>query len=90
MKTYIKHMNDISSDEPYIKLLGYGMFAEKLRPLFTSDSRGAIHLRDTSMDQYWIIVYEALEEAEPDKEWKAIKKEKVSFVRLPSKEEVSL
>ena len=128
MKTYVEHMNAISSDGFYIGLLGYRMFAEKLPPVFTSESflnycldkqpafenkaclvmpwlyyqkytdkaksdklkQEAILLRDTDMDRYWFLVYEALEKAVLDKEWKAIKKEKVSFVMLPCKEEVSL
>ena len=38
MKTYVEHMNAISSDGFYIGLLGYRMFAEKLPPVFTSES----------------------------------------------------
>ena len=41
----------------------------------------AIHLRNTDMDRYWIFVYEVLDESNLDKEWKTIKKGKVSFLR---------
>ncbi|MCH3959596.1 MAG: hypothetical protein LKE51_09455 [Selenomonas sp.] len=36
-KTYIECMNEISADELYEGLLGYGMFTEKLPPIFTSE-----------------------------------------------------
>ena len=36
MKTYIEHLNEISSDGLYDGLLGHGMFAEKLPSIFTS------------------------------------------------------
>ena len=38
MKTYYDFMNDITSDELYDGLLGYGLFAEKLPPVFTAES----------------------------------------------------
>ena len=37
MKTYSEMMNAISADEVYEGLLGYGMFSEKLPPVFTSE-----------------------------------------------------
>ena len=37
MKTYYEMMNAISADEVYEGLLGYGMFSEKLPPVFTSE-----------------------------------------------------
>jgi hypothetical protein len=37
MKTYSETMNAISADEVYEGLLGYGMFSEKLPPVFTSE-----------------------------------------------------
>ncbi|MDY2985512.1 MAG: RNA-directed DNA polymerase [Synergistes jonesii] len=36
MKTYYDFMNEISADELYEGLLGYGMFSEKLPPVFTA------------------------------------------------------
>lgn len=36
MKKYSEYMNEITPDELYEGLLGYGMFAEKLPPIFTS------------------------------------------------------
>ena len=38
MKTYYDFMNAISSDELYDGLLGYGLFAEKLPPVFTAEA----------------------------------------------------
>lgn len=37
MKTYSEMMNAISAEEVYEGLLGYGMFSEKLPPVFTSE-----------------------------------------------------
>ena len=37
-KKYTDFMDEISSDELYEGLLAYGLFAEKLPPLFTSVS----------------------------------------------------
>lgn len=37
MKNYIDCMNEISDDELFDGLLGFGMFAEKLPPIFTSE-----------------------------------------------------
>ena len=37
MKKYIDYMNEINSDELYKALLGHGMFAEKIPPIFTSE-----------------------------------------------------
>lgn len=37
MKTYSEMMNAISADEVYEGLLGYGMFSEKIPPMFTSE-----------------------------------------------------
>ncbi len=37
-KSYIECLREISSDELYDGLLGYGMFAEKLPPIFTSEA----------------------------------------------------
>lgn len=37
MKTYSDFMNAISADEVYEGLLGYGMFSEKIPPMFTSE-----------------------------------------------------
>ncbi len=37
MKTYSETMNAISAEEVYEGLLGYGMFSEKLPPVFTSE-----------------------------------------------------
>lgn len=37
MKTYSDFMNEISEDELYEGLLGYGLFSEKLPPIFTSE-----------------------------------------------------
>lgn len=35
-KKYAEYLEEISSDELYEGLLGYGMFANKLPPIFTS------------------------------------------------------
>lgn len=37
-KTYADFMNELSPDELYKGLLAYGLFAEKLPPIFTSES----------------------------------------------------
>lgn len=37
-KSYCEFMDEITSDELYEGLLGYGMFADKLPPMFTSES----------------------------------------------------
>ena len=37
-RTYCDFMDEISSDELYEGLLGYGMFADKLPPIFSSES----------------------------------------------------
>lgn len=37
MKTYSEYMNEISQDDLYKGLLGFGMFAEKMPPIFTSE-----------------------------------------------------
>lgn len=36
-KTYSEFMNEITSDELYYRLLAFGMFAEKLPPIFTTE-----------------------------------------------------
>lgn len=36
MKTYYDFMNEISEEELYDGLLGYGFFVEKLPPVFTA------------------------------------------------------
>lgn len=33
MKSYIEYMKEISADELYDSLVGYGLFADKLPPL---------------------------------------------------------
>ena len=38
MKKYIDYMNEISNDELYKALLGYGLFADKLPPVFSSEA----------------------------------------------------
>lgn len=38
MKSYSEYMEEISSDKLYEGLLGYGLFSEKLPPIFTSES----------------------------------------------------
>ena len=40
MKTYSEYMKEISGDELYRALLGYGLFAEKLPPVFSSEDFG--------------------------------------------------
>lgn len=37
MKTYYDFMSEITADELYDRLVSYGMFSEKLPPIFTSD-----------------------------------------------------
>ncbi len=37
-KQYIDYMKEISKDELYEGLLGYGLFCDKLPPIFTSES----------------------------------------------------
>jgi hypothetical protein len=37
-KTYSEFMNEITSDELYHRLLAFGMFAEKLPPIFTAEN----------------------------------------------------
>lgn len=36
MKSYIEYMKEISADELYDSLVGYGLFADKLPPCFSS------------------------------------------------------
>ena len=38
MKSYYDYIDEITEDELYKGLLGYGLFAEKLPPIFTSES----------------------------------------------------
>ena len=38
MKAYYDYMNDITADELYDGLLGYGFFSEKLPPVFTAEA----------------------------------------------------
>jgi hypothetical protein len=35
-KNYFDYMDEISSDELFDGLLGYGLFAEKIPPIFTA------------------------------------------------------
>lgn len=35
-KSYLDHMESITSEELYRGLLGYGLFGEKLPPIFSS------------------------------------------------------
>lgn len=37
MKTYYDFMSEIKADELYDRLVSYGMFSEKLPPIFTGD-----------------------------------------------------
>ena len=37
-KTYYDFIKEISADELYDGLLGYGLFSEKLPPVFTSEN----------------------------------------------------
>ena len=38
MKTYYQFMSEITSDELYDRLVEYGMFSEKLPPIFSAKS----------------------------------------------------
>ena len=37
MKSYVDYMKELTSDDIYKSLVGYGIFADKLPPCFTSE-----------------------------------------------------
>jgi hypothetical protein len=77
------HNDSLESSDCIFMLLGF-LIARKDMDKSTMNlyKSQALGLRDRDFDRYWLFVYECLNNLELKGEFKRIKKEKVSFIRV--------
>jgi hypothetical protein len=73
-------IDSISRNDCIFMLLSFLKHKANKKSLSLFESK-AKELRDTNFDAYWLFVYEVLPESELIGEFKAIKKEKISFIK---------